>query len=48
VGYNNSGLPVGMQAIGHAWQEQTLLRLALAAEQVVERKTPQVFYRILP
>jgi len=48
VGYNNSGLPVGMQAIGHAWQEQTLLRLALAAEQVVERETPQVYYRILP
>jgi len=48
VGYNNSGLPVGMQAIGHAWQEQTLLRLALAAEQVVERKTPQLHYRILP
>lgn len=48
AGYNGVGLPVGMQAIGRPWQEQTLLRLALAAEQVVERKAPQVHYRILP
>jgi Asp-tRNA(Asn)/Glu-tRNA(Gln) amidotransferase A subunit family amidase len=48
VGYNESGLPLGMQAIGRAWQEATLLRLALAAERVVERKAPQIHYRILP
>jgi Asp-tRNA(Asn)/Glu-tRNA(Gln) amidotransferase A subunit family amidase len=48
VGYNEDGLPLGMQAIGHAWQEATLLRLALAAERVVDRKPPQVFFRILP
>ena len=48
AGYAAAGLPVGMQAIGRAWQEQTLLRLALAAEQVVERQPPQVYYRILP
>ncbi len=47
AGYSPAGLPVGMQAIGRAWQEPTLLRLALAAEQVVERKAPKVHYSIL-
>ena len=47
VGYTTKGLPVGMQAIGRAWDETTLLRMALAAEQVVERKEPQVCYKLL-
>lgn len=47
VGYTQIGLPVGMQAIGRAWEEHQLLRMALAAEQVVERKAPQVHYPIL-
>ena len=47
AGYNEAGLPIGMQAIGRAWQEQILLRLALAAEQAVERQAPQVYYEIL-
>jgi len=47
AGYNETGLPIGMQALGRAWQEHTLLRLALAAEQAVERQAPQVYYRIL-
>ena len=36
-----------MQAIGRPWDESTLLRMALAAEQVVERTTPQVYYKLL-
>jgi len=48
VGYNEASLPLGMQAMGRAWQEATLLRLALAAERVVDRKPPAVYYRILP
>jgi len=47
AGYNEAGLPIGMQALGRAWQEGTLLRLALAAEQIVERQAPQVHYEIL-
>jgi len=47
VGYTQKNLPIGMQAIGKAWDEKTLLRLALASEQVVERKAPQVHYQIL-
>jgi Asp-tRNA(Asn)/Glu-tRNA(Gln) amidotransferase A subunit family amidase len=47
AGYTNQGLPIGMQAIGRAWDEATLLRLALAAEQLIEHKAPQVLYQIL-
>ncbi|MBI5934311.1 MAG: amidase [Chloroflexi bacterium] len=47
VGYTQKGLPIGMQVIGRAWEEHQLLRMALAAEQVVEKRIPQVFYPIL-
>ncbi len=47
VGYTKNGLPIGMQAIGRAWEENLLLRLAVNAEQAVERKEPQVHYKIL-
>jgi Asp-tRNA(Asn)/Glu-tRNA(Gln) amidotransferase A subunit family amidase len=47
VGYTQKGLPIGLQVMGKAWDEKTLLRLALAAEQVIERKKPQVHYGIL-
>jgi Asp-tRNA(Asn)/Glu-tRNA(Gln) amidotransferase A subunit family amidase len=47
AGYTKAGLPIGMQAIGRAWDEAALLRLAVNAEKVVERKSPQVFYRML-
>jgi len=47
VGYNKTGLPIGMQAIGRPWDEHLLLQLAYAAEQYVERKRPQVFFEIL-
>jgi Asp-tRNA(Asn)/Glu-tRNA(Gln) amidotransferase A subunit family amidase len=36
-----------MQAIARPWEEVTLLRLARAAEQVIERQKPQVWYQIL-
>jgi Asp-tRNA(Asn)/Glu-tRNA(Gln) amidotransferase A subunit family amidase len=48
AGYDEGGLPIGFQAIGRAWQEPTLLRLALAAEQVVERRKPKVHFAMLP
>jgi len=47
VGYTQKGLPVGMQAIGRPWDEVTLFRMALAAEQVVERKEPKIHFNIL-
>lgn len=47
AGYNSTGLPIGMQAIGHAWQEASLLGLALVAEQLVERKQPKIHYDLM-
>ncbi|WP_374688913.1 amidase [Promineifilum sp.] len=47
VGYDRRGLPIGMQAMGRAWEEHVLLRLAYAAEHVAPRRRPPVFYDIL-
>ena len=47
AGYTATGLPVGMQAIARPWDEVTLFHLALAAEGLVERQAPKVFYRLL-
>jgi Asp-tRNA(Asn)/Glu-tRNA(Gln) amidotransferase A subunit family amidase len=47
AGYGAGGLPIGMQAIGRPYDEPTLLRLARAAEQVVERRAPRLFYSAL-
>jgi len=44
AGYDSAGLPVGMQAIGKAWSERLLLRLAALADTVVERRRPQRYY----
>jgi Asp-tRNA(Asn)/Glu-tRNA(Gln) amidotransferase A subunit family amidase len=48
AGYDANGLPVGLQAIGHAWSERLLLRIADVAEQGVERRAPQRWYPLLP
>jgi Asp-tRNA(Asn)/Glu-tRNA(Gln) amidotransferase A subunit family amidase len=47
AGYTESGLPIGMQAIGNYWQEHTLLRIAYAAEQAMERRLPPLHYALL-
>lgn len=47
AGYTSAGLPVGLQAIGRAWDEVTLLRLARVAERLVARRAPQVSYSLL-
>ena len=36
-----------VQAIGCAWEESLLLRLAVNAEEVVERMKPRVWYGVL-
>jgi len=44
AGYDATGLPIGMQAIGKGWSEQLLLRVAAYAETVIERRKPQRYY----
>jgi Asp-tRNA(Asn)/Glu-tRNA(Gln) amidotransferase A subunit family amidase len=46
AGYDAQGLPVGFMATGRAWDEALLLRLAHAAERMVERRAP-AFHRSL-
>ncbi len=43
VGYDSNGMPVGMQAMGRAWEEHLLLRVAYNAELRVTRKLPGVY-----
>jgi Asp-tRNA(Asn)/Glu-tRNA(Gln) amidotransferase A subunit family amidase len=47
AGYDSQGLPVGMQVVGRAWQETTLLRLAATAERKVDRQKPRRFYHLM-
>lgn len=47
AGYDDAGLPVGMQAMGRYWQEALLLRIAYNAEQATPRRKPQIFYSLL-
>jgi Asp-tRNA(Asn)/Glu-tRNA(Gln) amidotransferase A subunit family amidase len=47
AGYDKQGLPIGMQVMGRPWEEKRLLQIAYAAEQVVDRKLSQLYYRIL-
>jgi len=41
-GYDRSGLPIGIQFMGRAWEEHTLLRLARVVERAVPRRAPSV------
>jgi Asp-tRNA(Asn)/Glu-tRNA(Gln) amidotransferase A subunit family amidase len=47
AGYDSGGLPIGLQAIGRPWGERMLLRIAAAAELIVERKAPRRWYPLL-
>ncbi|MBN2239272.1 MAG: amidase [Dehalococcoidales bacterium] len=47
AGYTTSGLPVGMHVTARPWQEKTLLQIALAAESIIEKKQPRIYYDLL-
>ncbi len=47
AGYDELGLPVGLQIMGRPWQERVLLRIAAVAEQQVTRRPPKAHYRYL-
>lgn len=42
-GYDSAGLPIGLQLMGRAWEEHTLLRLARVVEEAVPRRAPRVW-----
>lgn len=46
VGYDQRGLPVGMQAMGRHWEENLLLRVAYNAERLLKRNLPERYFRI--
>lgn len=49
VGYDQGGLPIGLQFIGRPWSEATLLHLAYAIQAVISKSytKPRVFYDLL-
>ncbi len=47
VGYDDLGLPIGLQLMGRAWEEHKLLRLAAIVEQQSARCEPRIHYRYL-
>lgn len=47
VGYDDGGLPIGLQIMTSWWNEHLMLRIAHAAEEFVTKKRPQVYYNLL-
>jgi len=47
AGYDQSGLPVGFQMMGRAYEEHLLLRLAAVAEGAISHRRPKVYNDLL-
>ena len=47
VGYDPGAMPIGMQAVGRAWNEALLLRLAFVAERSFPRRPSKIHRRLL-
>ncbi|KAK2384917.1 fatty acid amide hydrolase [Trifolium repens] len=49
VGYDKSGLPIGLQFIGRPWAEATLIHLAFAMQAIClsEYRKPAIYYDLL-
>ncbi len=48
VGVDRAGLPVGLQLMGRAWEEDRLLAMGRVVEAAMERPAPRVHTRLLP
>lgn len=42
IGYDQNGMPIGLQAIGRPWEESLLIGIAGILEQMTERKKPEI------
>ncbi|CAK9141995.1 unnamed protein product [Ilex paraguariensis] len=47
VGYDKSGLPIGLQFIGKPWSESMLIHVAFAMQALSECRKPEVLYDLL-
>ena len=47
AGFDEKGMPVGVQLIGRPWEEALLLRIGLAVEAGAERRTPREHVRLI-
>ncbi|KAK9162258.1 hypothetical protein Syun_003160 [Stephania yunnanensis] len=49
VGYDNLGMPIGLQLIGKPWSESTLIRMSFALQELCSssNRKPKVFYDLL-
>ncbi|KAH7434225.1 hypothetical protein KP509_06G006500 [Ceratopteris richardii] len=47
IGYDDDGMPIGLQLIGSPWAEATLLWVASAIEKLTVARQPEVFYDLL-
>ncbi len=47
AGYDEHGLPIGLQLMGRPWQEDVLLQCAVAADDMVPRRPPTRRYDLL-
>jgi Asp-tRNA(Asn)/Glu-tRNA(Gln) amidotransferase A subunit family amidase len=47
AGYDERGLPIGLQLMGRPWEENLILRIAEAVELDVPRRQPEVYFRAL-
>jgi aspartyl-tRNA(Asn)/glutamyl-tRNA(Gln) amidotransferase subunit A len=48
VGYDQRGLPVGLQLMADPWEENVLFRLAYTTDGMVKRRRPKVCSDPLP
>ncbi len=46
-GFDDRGLPIGLQLMGRAWEEALLLRAAAVVERVASRRRPQAWWDLL-
>jgi Asp-tRNA(Asn)/Glu-tRNA(Gln) amidotransferase A subunit family amidase len=46
-GYDEQGLPIGLQVYGKMHDEDLVLKVASVGEHVLEKKKPKVFFDIL-